>query len=78
MRGAHIPVETPAGDLRSNVSLYHGPTSTAYYETPSPQQLNGQSNDFFATEEWYRNLLFAQTARQRGFISRGIHVSIKN
>ncbi|BCR82761.1 uncharacterized protein ACHE_10163S [Aspergillus chevalieri] len=64
-RGSHIPVEPPTGDLRSNVSLYHGPTSTAYYETPSPQQRNGQNNDFYATNEWSQNLLFAQTAKQR-------------
>jgi len=63
-RGSHIPVEPPTGDLRSNVSLYHGPTSTAYYETPSPQQRNGQNNDFYATNEWSQNLLFAQTAKQ--------------
>ncbi|OJJ82739.1 uncharacterized protein ASPGLDRAFT_174246 [Aspergillus glaucus CBS 516.65] len=64
-RGSHIPTEVPDNDPRSNISLYHGPTSTAYYETSSPQQRNGQVNDFYATEEWSRHLLFAQTAKQR-------------
>ncbi|KAJ5090646.1 hypothetical protein N7532_009330 [Penicillium argentinense] len=61
--------EVPDGDNsnRRAASLYHGPTSTAYDDTA--RSGNGIGNDEMphdpASEEWARNVLFVQTARQR-------------
>lgn len=54
---------------RRAASLYHGPTSTAYDDTIRSNHGVGNvdlPNDP-ASEDWAKNLLFVQTARQRWY-----------
>ncbi|KAJ6151223.1 hypothetical protein N7470_007817 [Penicillium chermesinum] len=65
--GHHIPKPPTAPATRTPLSLYHGPTSTAYDDTAKSH--GSGSNDSqgatLVTEEWTRSILFAETARQR-------------
>ncbi|OQE22625.1 hypothetical protein PENSTE_c010G08680 [Penicillium steckii] len=64
---SHPEVPDSGHHTRRAVSLYHGPTSTAYDDTTRSADGVGNvdiPNDP-ASEDWARNLLFVQTARQR-------------
>lgn len=64
---SHPEVPDGYNNNRRAASLYHGPTSTAYDDTTRSGNSIGNTdlpNDP-ASEDWAKNLLFVQTAKQR-------------